>query len=77
MNDLIQYKCKTCTKSFFLIEEELEHSIKEDKYITCPFNGKHKNIMVTNRYESIKEIKKIMEEGDVFKRHKGRIIKVR
>lgn len=76
MNELIQYKCKSCNKTFFLLDEEVTHSERESIYITCPFNGKHKNIKVTNKYGNIKEIKACMEDQDIFKKEKGRWKKI-
>lgn len=77
MSEIIQYKCKECGKSFFLLEEELTYSEQEEKYITCPYYGKHKKIIVCGKYGSLKEIKETMESGNVFVRKNGRMIRVR
>lgn len=71
--ELVEYKCKICNKHFFLIDEEVEHSEQEDRYITCPFDGRHNKITVCGKYDSLKEC---MEKQEVFKRVKGRMKKV-
>lgn len=76
MNNIIQYKCLDCNKTFFLLEEEVDHSEKFSKYITCPYFGKHKNIIVTGKYENLRELNKIMKEQDIYKRKNGKIIKI-
>lgn len=55
MKNYIIYRCKTCNKHFILHKTDVSHSEKENRYITCPFNGKHKNIVVTGAYDSIEE----------------------
>ena len=56
MKEYIVYKCKTCNKNFILHKTDVSHSERENRYITCPFNGKHKSIIVTGAYDSIKEV---------------------
>lgn len=67
----IIYKCKICGKHFILMTNEIKYSEKESKYITCPYHGKHKNIIVVGKYESIKECM----QHDSYKKVEGRIIK--
>lgn len=69
----IAYKCKICGKSFILLTDEVKHSELESKYITCPFNGKHKNIIVCGRYEDLKECM----DTRVYKRDKGKIKQIK
>lgn len=76
MSEIIQYKCKDCNKTFFLLEEEVDHSEKAAVYITCPYFGKHKNIIVTGKYENLRELNKIMTDKDIYKRKNGRMIKI-
>lgn len=77
MSDLIQYTCKDCKRTFFLIEDEVTYSEQESRYITCPYDGRHKSITVSDRYGSLKELKECMEDGQVFKRIRGRMVRVR
>lgn len=65
----IIYKCLTCNKHFVLFSNEVKHTEEESRYITCPYYGKHKNIVVVGSYESIKECM----EHDSYKRVRGRI----
>lgn len=51
----IAYRCKICAKTFILLTSEVKHSEEESRYITCPYNGKHKNITVCSRYSDLKE----------------------
>lgn len=70
MNDgYVIYKCKICGKHFILMTNEIKYSEEESKYITCPYHGKHKNIIVVGKYEGIKECMKY----DGFKRVNGRM----
>lgn len=59
MKQYIEYKCLDCNKSFILKKEDVTHSAREAKYITCPFYGRHKNIIVIGCYDNLKEL---MEE---------------
>lgn len=71
--DYIVYKCLNCNRSFILLASEVKHDENEDKYITCPFHGKHKKIIVTGAYDSIKEC---MAERS-YKRDKGKMKQVK
>lgn len=51
----IVYKCKTCGKHFILMTDEVKYSEEESKYITCPYHGKHKDIIVCGRHDDLKE----------------------
>lgn len=73
MNDCyIIYRCKTCHKHFILMTNEVEHSEKESRYITCPYFGRHKDITVVGRIDRYGEIKKCMEERS-YKKVSGAI----
>lgn len=69
MKDYIVYKCNTCNKHFILFKNEVKHSEAESKYITCPFHGKHKSIIVCGAYEDIKGCM----SHDSFKKESGRV----
>lgn len=66
----IMYECKTCKKHFALLIGEVEHSEQESQYITCSYNGKHKNIHVVNCYENIEECTR----HDSYHRVNGRMV---
>ena len=65
----IVYRCRTCGKHFVLFSNEVKHSEEESTYLTCSYNGKHKDIIVCGRYESIKECM----DHDSYKRINGKI----
>ena len=65
----IIYKCQTCSKGFILFTNQVEHSEKESTFITCPYHGRHKDIIVVGKYESIKECM----DHDSYKRVNGKI----
>ena len=65
----IIYKCKICNRGFILFTNEVKHSEEESSFITCPYHGKHKNIIVVGKYENIKECM----DHDSFMRKGGRI----
>ncbi|CAK7056186.1 hypothetical protein [Tissierella sp.] len=67
--EYIIYKCLVCNRSFILLGEEVKHDENESKYITCPYHGKHRKIIVTGAHDSIKEC---MKERS-YKRDKGKI----
>jgi len=52
----ILYKCKRCKKHFILLTEEVKFSEEESNYITCPYFGKHKDIIVCGKFEDLKEV---------------------
>ena len=54
-NAYIIYKCKICHKYFILMTNEIDYSEEESRYVTCPYHGKHKNIIVVGKHEHIKE----------------------
>lgn len=56
MKEYIVYKCKICGKHTILLGEEVTHSENESKYITCGHDGRHKRLIVTGAYDSIKEV---------------------
>lgn len=55
MKEYIVYKCKICNKHTILLGEEVNHSENESKYITCGHDGRHKRLIVTGAYDSLKE----------------------
>ena len=56
MNDTyIVYRCLICGNHFVLMSNEVTHSEEESKFITCPYHGKHKQIIVVHKYENIEE----------------------
>lgn len=67
--DYIVYKCLVCGKEFVLQKKDVEHSEHESKYLTCPFHGKHKKIIVTGTYD---DIGKCMDH-DSYKKRSGAI----
>ncbi len=69
MDSYIIYKCLECNKHFVLFTNEVEHSEQESMFITCPYHGKHKRIIVINRFESLKDCM----DHDSYKRVKGSI----
>ena len=54
------------------MSNEVDHSEKESKFITCPFHGKHKNIRVIGRISKYGEIKRCMDH-DSFKKESGKV----
>ena len=58
-----------------MFESEVEHNERESRFITCPYHGRHSDIIVTGRYGSLKDIRECMEEKDIFTRRNGRIVK--
>lgn len=72
-SEWIIYRCKVCGKVFALIEEEVDISEEGSKYITCPHHGKHKQVIVIDKFADLKECMK----QNSYKRVKGRIKQVR
>ncbi len=70
----IAYKCKTCRKSFILLEDEVRHSELESRYITCPYHAAHRDIIVTGKYDDLKEC---MEKHPIFKRVNGKMKQIK
>lgn len=73
MKEYIVYKCKKCGKHTILLGEEVTHSENESKYITCGHDGRHKRLIVTGAYDSIKEC---MQHSS-YKRGKGSIKQIK
>lgn len=73
MSSYIVYKCKICNKHFILLSDEVKHSERESRYITCSYDGRHKNIAVVNRFDSLKECM----DNHVFVREGRRIKQVK
>ncbi|WMM24065.1 hypothetical protein RBU61_14190 [Tissierella sp. MB52-C2] len=71
--EYIAYKCLNCNRSFILLASEVKHDEKEGKYITCPRHGKHRKIIVTGAYDSLKEC---MGERS-YKRDKGKMKQIK
>lgn len=59
MRRYIEYKCLECNKTFILPKKHVTHSAEEARYITCPYFGRHKNLVVVGCYDNLK---KLMEE---------------
>ena len=55
MKKYIVYRCKVCNKHTILLGEEVTHSEKESKYITCGHDGRHKKLVVAGAYDNLKE----------------------
>lgn len=55
---MIKYKCQKCGCEFEINKKWIDYAETEDKYITCPLHGKHKNIHVISR----REIEYLMQE---------------
>ena len=70
----ISFKCTICGKQFILLMDEIRKAQEEGTYLTCPFNGRHKSIIVTGRYDDMLEC---MEKQNIYKRDKGRIKQVK
>ena len=71
--EYIVYKCLNCNRSFILLASEISHSETESKYITCPYHGKHRKIIVTGAYDGIKEC---MQERS-YKRDRGKMKQIK
>lgn len=69
MKNYTIYKCKTCRKHFILYKTDISYSEKDNRYITCPFDGRHKDIVVTGAYDSIEECM----DHRRYKRKRGRL----
>lgn len=51
------YKCRECSKEIILITSEVDSSIKQGKYISCPHCG-CKNLIKQNDTDDLREIMK-------------------
>jgi DNA-directed RNA polymerase subunit RPC12/RpoP len=71
--EYIIYKCLNCNRSFILLASEVRNDNSRDKYISCPFHGKHRKIIVTGAYDSLKEC---MQERS-YKRDKGKMKQIK
>lgn len=69
MKNYTIYKCKTCNRHFILYKTDVSYSEKKNRYIACPFHGKHRNIVVVGAYDSIHEC---MDHRS-YKRKRGRM----
>jgi len=49
----IIYKCRECNRHFILYADEVEYTEEEATYITCPYHGKHHNIIVVGAFEDV------------------------
>ena len=65
----IIYECLDCHNHFILDEREVTYSEEESKYMTCPYHGKHKRIIIVQKYN---DIERCMDHIS-YKREKGRI----
>lgn len=63
------YRCVKCGRHFVLMTNEVKYSEEESTYITCPYHGSHKDIVVCGKYDSIKECM----AHDSYEKVKGRI----
>ena len=50
------YKCKTCSKEFVLLSEDID-SMTSDSYLACPYCNS-KRVLVENAADSVKECMK-------------------
>lgn len=55
MKKYIVYKCKICEKHTVLFKNEITHSEKESRYITCGHDGRHKHLTVVGAYDNIEK----------------------
>lgn len=68
MNDgYIIYRCKTCNKVFLLLTSDVKHSERESKYLTCPYDGRHKSLSVIGKVSRYGEIKGCMDHDSYVK----------
>lgn len=74
MKEYIVYQCRTCKKHFFLLAEEVEYSEKESDYITCPYHGKHKDIIVVGAYDDMQKMCREMNRKDTYKKKSGKVV---
>lgn len=74
MKEYIVYQCRTCKKHFILAVEEVTHSEKESKYITCPFHGMHKDIRVVGGLDDLQEQSRCMDRKDTYTKRSGKIV---
>lgn len=65
----IIYKCRVCNRGFILFSNDVRHTEEESKFITCPYHGKHKDIIVVGAYEGIGECM----DNHSYKRVNGKI----
>lgn len=68
--EYIIYRCKICGKKFKLSAADVKHSEEEYRYITCPFDGRHKKIGVIGTEDTYGDIKECMGHSS-YKREKG------
>ena len=68
----IIYRCKICGKVFLLLTNDVKHSERESKYLTCPYDGRHSKLSVVGRIDKYGEIKGCMDH-DSYKREGKRI----
>ena len=66
----IVYKCLKCNRIFILMTSDVTYSEEESKYLTCPYHGKHKDIVVVGKHENVKQCMK----HDSYVKAKGIII---
>lgn len=69
----IVYKCRECNRGFVLFSNEVDHSEEESLFITCPYYGKHRDIIVINKFDSLKECM----EHRAYVKVRGRIKQLR
>lgn len=77
MNDLgkpIMHYCNTCNRHFVLFENEKTYTELEGIYTTCPYNGKHKSVIVCNKFDNLSECRR---NANVYKRINGRMKQIK
>ncbi|WP_404988183.1 FmdB family zinc ribbon protein [Clostridium culturomicium] len=64
----ISYKCMECKREFILLTDEMISSVKNGKYVACPYCG-NKKVKVQERTDDLREVAKARS----YKRVNGRI----
>lgn len=72
MKNYSSYFCRKCKKTTILLNDEVEDTIKNNKYIACSHCGS-KNIHKENESDAIKDCMK----SSAYKRVRGAIRQVR
>lgn len=56
MNEILECKCGDCNKITYAYKEDVTENEFRRMHLTCMYDGRHKNIRITGRYENIKEL---------------------
>lgn len=68
----MSYRCSKCKKEVILITDEVESSVKNNRYIACPYCNSQK-LIKTNETDDLREC---MQEGS-YRREHGALRQVR